>query len=58
MDPIREKGWTKERLFKAYIHSATKGEFLLKREVEEEGISYLRTYFHGGIDWRASLDNG
>ncbi|WZN66109.1 hypothetical protein HKI87_14g76720 [Chloropicon roscoffensis] len=51
LDPILDEGWTKETLFKSYLRSASKGEFLLKREVEEEGIVYLRTYFHGEIDW-------
>jgi len=55
LDPVREAGWSQESLFQSYIRSATKGEFLLKREVEEEGISYLRTYFHGGIDWRGAV---
>ena len=38
LDPILDEGWTKETLFKSYLRSASKGEFLLKREVEEEGI--------------------
>ena len=51
VDPIHDKGWSKDVLFDSYLNSATKGEFLLKRQVEEDGITYLRTYFHGGLDW-------
>ena len=38
IDPIQEEGWTKEVLFRSYLHSVSKGEFLLKRQVEEDGV--------------------
>ena len=55
-DPIMEEPpWSQESVFKSYVKSATKGEFLLKRQVEEEGVLYLRTYFHGAINWTEPL---
>jgi hypothetical protein len=41
-------------VFESYAESATRGEFHLTRDVSTEGGDVLRrTYFHGGIDWRA-----
>ena len=47
-------GWTPGKVFESYAESATRGEFHLTRDVSTEGGDVLRrTYFHGGIDWRA-----
>ena len=51
-DPVKEEGWSKEAVFDAYVTSATIGEFNLKRKVREGGVTFVRTYFHGGFDWR------
>ena len=46
--------WTPESVWDRYVASATTGEFALTRDVENaRGDVFRRTYFHGGIDWRA-----
>lgn len=46
--------WTPGSVWDRYVASATTGEFALTRDVENaRGDVFRRTYFHGGIDWRA-----
>ena len=46
--------WTPTSVWDRYVASATTGEFALTRDVENaRGDVFRRTYFHGGIDWRA-----
>ena len=48
-------GWSPAKVFELYAESASRGEFHVTREVENatSGDVLRRTYFHGGIDWRA-----
>lgn len=48
-------GWSPAKVFELYVESASRGEFHVTREVENatSGDVLRRTYFHGGIDWRA-----
>ena len=48
-------GWSPSKVFELYVQSASRGEFHVTREVENttSGDVLRRTYFHGGIDWRA-----
>ena len=48
-------GWSPAKVFELYVESASRGEFHVTRDVENatSGDVLRRTYFHGGIDWRA-----
>ena len=48
-------GWSPSKVFELYAESASFGEFRVTRDVENttSGDVLRRTYFHGGIDWRA-----
>lgn len=48
-------GWSPSKVFELYAESASRGEFHVTRDVENttSGDVLRRTYFHGGIDWRA-----
>ena len=38
VDPVKDPSWRKEDLFASYLRSVSKGEFKIKREVEEDDI--------------------
>ena len=51
-DPVRVEGWSTAGLFEDYLASVGDGEFHIKREVSVGGVRLLRTYYHGGVDFR------
>lgn len=51
-DPVRAAGWNTARLFEEYLTSVGEGEFHIRREVSVGGARLLRTYYHGGVDFR------
>ena len=51
-DPVRVEGWSTEGLFDDYLASVGEGEFHIKREVSVGSVRLLRTYYHGGVDFR------
>ena len=49
---MRVEGWSTAGLFEDYLASVGDGEFHIKREVSVGGVRLLRTYYHGGVDFR------